>query len=121
MPRLSRRVRPQAKHERSLDVLRMAKEMDPEAFTKSGVMVGLGETWDEMLEVMDDLRRVDVDIMTIGQYLQPTKHHLPIERYYHPDEFAELAERRLRRGFKWVESGAARAVVVSRGRPGADH
>jgi lipoyl synthase len=105
VPRLSRWVRPQAKPERSLAVLRMAKEMYPEGLTKSGVMVGLGETWDELLEVMDELRKVDVDILTIGQYLQPTKLHLPIERYYHPDEFVQLREEGERRGFKWVESG----------------
>ena len=104
VPRLSRWVRPQAKHERSLDVLRMAKELDPQALTKSGLMVGLGEEWDEVLAVLDDLRRVDVDIVTIGQYLQPTKQHLPIARYYHPDEFAELANEGYARGFKWVES-----------------
>lgn len=105
VPRLSRWVRPQARPERSLAVLRMAKEMYPQGLTKSGVMVGLGETWDELLEVMDELRKVDVDILTIGQYLQPTKLHLPIERYYHPDEFVELREEGERRGFKWVESG----------------
>jgi lipoic acid synthetase len=104
VPRLSHHVRPQAKPERSLAVLRMAKEMDPEVLTKTGVMVGLGERWDELLEVMDALRAVDVDILTIGQYLQPTKNHLPIERYYHPDEFAQLAEEGYARGFKWVES-----------------
>jgi lipoic acid synthetase len=105
VPRLSRHARPQSSPQRSLAVLRMAKEMDPRALTKTGVMVGLGETWDEMLEVMDVLRTVDVDILTIGQYLQPTKNHLPIERYYHPDEFARLAEEGYARGFKWVESG----------------
>jgi lipoic acid synthetase len=104
VPRLSRWVHPQAKHERSLDVLRMAKELDPQALTKSGLMVGLGEEWDEVLAVLDDLRRVDVDIVTIGQYLQPTKQHLPIARYYHPDEFAELMNEGYARGFKWVES-----------------
>jgi lipoic acid synthetase len=105
VPRLSRSVRPQSSPERSLAVLRMAKEMDARALTKTGVMVGLGETWDELLAVMDVLRTVDVDILTIGQYLQPTKAHLPIERYYHPDEFAQLAEEGYARGFKWVESG----------------
>ncbi len=104
VPRLSRWVRPQAKHERSLEVLRMAKELDPAALTKSGLMVGLGEEWDEILAVLDDLRRVDVDIITIGQYLQPSKQHLPIARYYHPDEFTRLAEEGYARGFKWVES-----------------
>ena len=104
VPRLSRTVRPQASPARSLAVLRMAKEMDTGVLTKSGVMVGLGEDWEELLEVMDSLRTVDVDILTIGQYLQPTKDHLPIERYYHPDEFDELAEEAYARGFKWVES-----------------
>ena len=104
VPRLSRWVRPQAKHERSLAVLRMAKELDPNALTKSGLMVGLGEEWDEVLAVMDDLRGVNVDILTIGQYLQPTKQHLPIARYYHPDEFTQLANEGYARGFKWVES-----------------
>jgi lipoic acid synthetase len=103
--RLSRTVRPQAKYERSLAVLRMAKELDPQALTKTGLMVGLGEEWDELLQTMDDLRGVDVDILTIGQYLQPTRDHLPIARYYHPDEFKKLAEEGHARGFKWVESG----------------
>ncbi len=104
VPRLSRWVRPQARPERSLAVLRMAKEMNPDGLTKSGLMVGLGETWDEILQVLDDLRGVDVDILTIGQYLQPSKNHLPIQRYYHPDEFVALADEANRRGFKWVES-----------------
>ena len=105
VPRLYRRVRPQARYQRSLEVIRRAKEFDPGAITKSGVMVGLGETWDELLRVMDDLRRVDCDILTIGQYLQPSRYHLPIERYYTPEEFARLKEEGLARGFKWVESG----------------
>jgi lipoyl synthase len=105
VPRLYRRVRPQARYEWSLSVLKMAKEMDRAALTKTGVMVGLGETWSELLQVMDDLRTVDVDIFTIGQYLQPSKQYLPIDRYYHPDEFARLAEEGHARGFKWVESG----------------
>jgi lipoic acid synthetase len=104
VPRLSRWVRPQARHERSLAVLRMAKELDPTVMTKSGVMVGLGEEWDELLAVMDDLREADVDILTIGQYLQPSKQHLPVARFYHPDEFAALADEARARGFQWVES-----------------
>lgn len=104
VPRLSRWVRPQARHERSLAVLRMAKEMHPAGLTKSGVMVGLGETWAELLQVMDELRGVEVDILTIGQYLQPSKNHLPVQRYYHPDEFVALADEARQRGFKWVES-----------------
>ena len=121
VPRLSRWVRPQARPERSLAVLRMAKEMKPAGLTKSGFMVGLGETWDEILQVMDDLRAVDVDILTIGQYLQPSKNHLPIERYYHPDEFVELANEGHQRGFKMGRVGAAGAVVVSCGWAGEDH
>ena len=105
VPRLYRTVRPQAKYERSLLVLKRAKEMDPEALTKTGIMVGLGERWDEILAVMDDLRAHDVDIMTIGQYLQPSRFHLPIERYYTPDEFELLKKEGLERGFRWVESG----------------
>ncbi len=105
VPRLYRRVRPQAKYERSLDVLRWAKEIVPDAITKTGIMVGLGERWEEILQVMDDLRAVECDILTIGQYLQPSRYHLPIERYYTPDEFARLREEGLARGFKWVESG----------------
>ncbi len=105
VPRLYRRVRPQAKYERSLQVIKWAKEMVPHVYTKSGIMVGLGERWDEILQVMDDLRAVDCDILTIGQYLQPSRYHLPIERYYTPEEFARLKEEGLARGFKWVESG----------------
>jgi lipoic acid synthetase len=79
--------------------------MDKLALTKSGIMLGLGETWDEILTVMDDLRRHEVDIMTMGQYLQPSRFHLPIQRYYTPDEFARLKEEGEARGFRWVESG----------------
>jgi lipoic acid synthetase len=79
--------------------------MDPLALTKSGIMLGLGETWDEILQVMDDLRAHDVDIMTMGQYLQPSRFHLPIQRYYPPDEFERLKEEGQQRGFQWVESG----------------
>ena len=105
VPRLSRSVRPQARPERSMAVLRMAKEMDASVLTKTGLMVGLGERWDELLEVMDQLRASDVDILTIGQYLQPTRDHLPIERYYRPEEFDRLVEEGVARGFRWVESG----------------
>ncbi len=104
VPRLYRTVRPQAKYERSLEVLSMAREMDPQALTKSGIMVGLGEKWDEILAVMDDLRAHDVDILTIGQYLQPSRYHLPISRYYTPEEFQKLHDEGMARGFLWVES-----------------
>ncbi|GAB6933689.1 lipoyl synthase [Calditerricola satsumensis] len=103
--RLTDRVRAKATYDRSLELLRRAKEMQPDIPTKSGIMVGVGETWEEILETMDDLRAAGVDILTIGQYLQPTKQHLKIERYYHPDEFAKLKEEGLKRGFKHVESG----------------
>ena len=105
VPRLYRRVRPQAKYERSLTVLRQAKAMDPGALTKSGIMVGLGERWEEVIEVLQGLRSVDTDILTIGQYLQPSRFHLPIERYYTPAEFDELRRLGEEMGFKWVESG----------------
>jgi lipoyl synthase len=105
VPRLYKTVRPQAKYRRSLELLQRAKAMDPLALTKSGIMLGLGEGWDEILQTMDDLREHDVDILTMGQYLQPSRFHLPIERYYHPDEFARLKEAGEQRGFKWVESG----------------
>jgi lipoic acid synthetase len=105
VPRLYRRVRPQAEYERSLAVLRMAKELDPEAVTKSGVMVGLGEEFDELVAVFRDLAGQRVDILTVGQYLQPTPAHLPIERYWTPDEFRALREAALELGFRHVESG----------------
>ena len=105
VPRLYRTVRPQAIYQRSLGVLYMAKELDPAAVTKSGIMVGLGETSDEVLQVMRDLRDQDVDILTVGQYLRPTRNHLPIMRYCHPDEFARLHDEGMAMGFQWVESG----------------
>jgi lipoic acid synthetase len=105
VPRLYRTVRPQAIYERSLRVLAMAKELVPAAVTKSGIMVGLGETWDEVIQVMRDLRTQDVDILTVGQYLSPTRNHLPIVRYWHPDEFARLHDEGMAMGFRWVESG----------------
>jgi lipoic acid synthetase len=105
VPRLYKTVRPQAKYLRSMELLQRAKQLDPLALTKSGIMLGLGETRDEILQVMDDLRAHEVDIITLGQYLQPSRFHLPIERYVHPDEFAELKLEGEKRGFRWVESG----------------
>jgi lipoic acid synthetase len=105
VPRLYRQVRPQAVYERSLELLQRAKRLDPETLTKSGVMVGLGETRDELLAVFRDLAANDVDILTVGQYLRPTPDHLPIARYWHPDEFADLKARALEMGFRHVESG----------------
>lgn len=105
VPRLYRTVRPQANYQQSLRVLSGAKALDPEAITKTGIMVGLGETRAEVIEVMRDLRAHQVDIMTIGQYLRPSPFHLPIQRYVHPDEFREFHEIGMELGFKWVESG----------------
>jgi lipoic acid synthetase len=106
VPRVFRRVRPgRSKYELSIEFLRRAKEMAPDGLTKSGIMVGLGETRDEILGTMRDLRGVGVDILTIGQYLQPTAKHVAIDRYYHPDEFAELRDEGFALGFSHVESG----------------
>jgi lipoic acid synthetase len=105
VPRLYRTVRPQAMYERSLRVLQMAKELDAEAVTKSGIMVGLGERWDEVIQVMRDLRAHAVDILTVGQYLSPTRHHLPVVRYWPPEEFNRLHDEGMAMGFRWVESG----------------
>jgi lipoic acid synthetase len=103
--RLFRVVQPQDRYEWAMTTLSNAKRLWPAAVTKSGIMVGLGETFDEVVEVMEDLRRVDVDILTIGQYLQPTRKHMPIDRYYTPEEFAEFTRLGEGMGFKWVESG----------------
>ncbi|MFY7997160.1 MAG: lipoyl synthase [Candidatus Kapaibacteriota bacterium] len=103
VPRLYRRVRPQAKYEWTLGVLKESKAQGMR--TKTGIMLGLGETREELLVVMQDLCDVGVDVLTLGQYLQPTKAHLPVERFIHPDEFAELRDIGLQMGFGWVESG----------------
>ncbi|WHZ24269.1 MAG: Lipoyl synthase [Nitrospira sp.] len=101
--RLFPSIRPQGKYQRSIELLGRAKQMG--MTTKSGLIVGMGETTDEAQEVMRDLRSVECDIMTIGQYLQPTKEHLPVARFYHPEEFAALKEEGLALGFRHVESG----------------
>jgi lipoyl synthase len=103
--RLSDRVRAKATYERSLEFLRRGKVMNPNIPTKSSLMIGLGETREEIIETMDDLRANNVDIMTIGQYLQPTKKHLAVEKYYTPQEFAEFKEIALSKGFSHCESG----------------
>ncbi|MCM3600690.1 lipoyl synthase [Robertmurraya korlensis] len=103
--RLSDRVRARAKYDRSLEFLRRAKEMQPDIPTKSSIMIGLGETKEDLLEAMDDLRANNVDILTIGQYLQPSKKHLSVEKYYRPEEFAELKEIALSKGFSHCEAG----------------
>ena len=105
VPRLFKTVQPQDNYAWARRILTAAKKMDPEVLTKSGIMVGLGETMDEVKAVMRDLRDWGVDILTIGQYLQPSRKHLPIARYYTPEEFAELKEYGLALGFRWVESG----------------
>lgn len=101
--RLYRRVRPQAKYERSLEQIRLTKEYGKR--TKSGIMLGLGETDEEVFEIMDDLIANGLDVLTLGQYLQPTKMHLEVVEYIHPDKFAMYKEEGLKRGFKYVESG----------------
>jgi lipoic acid synthetase len=103
--RLFKKVQPQDSYEWALNTLENAKRMDPLVLTKSGIMLGLGETFDEVVETMQDLADINVDILTIGQYLQPSRKHLPIERYYTPAEFDKLREIGLEMGFKWVESG----------------
>jgi lipoyl synthase len=105
VPRLFRKVQPQDHYEWAMATLGNAKRMEPEVLTKSGIMLGLGETFDEVVEVMRDLAGLKVDILTIGQYLQPSQKHLPIERYYTPDEFDALKTIGLELGFRWVESG----------------
>lgn len=104
VPRLFKVVQPQDRYEWSAAILTHAKWMDDEVLTKSGIMVGLGEELDEVKATMRDLRSWNVDILTIGQYLQPSRRHLPIVRYYLPEEFEELKAFGLEIGFKWVES-----------------
>ncbi|MED4204655.1 lipoyl synthase [Neobacillus mesonae] len=102
---LTPRVRARAQYDRSLEFLRRAKEMEPSIPTKSSLMVGLGETKEEIIQVMDDLRANHVNIMTIGQYLQPTKAHLKVQKYYSPEEFNELREIAMSKGFNHCEAG----------------
>lgn len=104
VPRLFKKVQPQDQYEWARATLSNAKDLDPEVLTKSGVMVGLGETMDEIKETIADIRAWRVDILTVGQYLQPSKKHLPIERYYTLDEFKDLKTFALNElGFRWVE------------------
>ena len=104
VPRLYVKVRPGARYFASLELLKNAKLNNKKVFTKSGIMVGLGEERDEIIQVMDDLRSADVDFLTIGQYLQPSAKHHPLERYYHPDEFKELEVIAKSKGFLLVSS-----------------
>ena len=103
--RLTPRVRARAKYDRSLEFLKRAKNMYPDIPTKSSIMIGLGETKEEIIATMDDLRNNNVDIITIGQYLQPTAKHLKVQKYYHPDEFKELKTIALSKGFSHCEAG----------------
>ena len=105
VPRLYRQVRPGAVYERSLNVLEMAKEFQPGILTKSGLMLGLGETREDLLQVFADLRRQGCDILTLGQYLQPSPEQLPVQAFITPREFAELRDAALPLGFRHVESG----------------
>jgi lipoic acid synthetase len=105
VPSQYHRVRPQAKYKRSLQLLANAKQIDPQAITKTGLMLGIGEQGEEMLEVLRDLVDVRVDILTLGQYLRPTMQHLPVDRYVTPDEFARWKELGEGMGIPHVESG----------------
>jgi lipoic acid synthetase len=105
VPRLYRRIRPRAVYERSLELLAYVKELDPEIVTKSGVMVGLGETKEELFQVFRDMRAHNIEVLTIGQYLRPSPKHAEVARFYHPEEFVELREAALEMGFAHVESG----------------
>ncbi len=104
VPRLYPEIRPGARYFQSLKLLDKAKDLDPDIFTKSGVMVGLGEGDEELGQVMDDLRSARVDFLTVGQYLRPTKNHAPVRRYVSPDEFKELGNMSLRKGFLKVSA-----------------
>ena len=104
VPRLYAKVRPGARYFASLELLKKAKEFNKKVFTKSGIMVGLGETKEEVIQVMDDLRSAEVDFITIGQYLQPSVKHHPLNRYYYPDEFKEFESIAKNKGFLLVSS-----------------
>ena len=103
--RLYRLARPGGRYSRALELLRRAKALDESLLTKSGLICGLGEEWDELLVAMRDLRTQSVDILTVGQYLRPSSQHLPIARYYRPDEFAELRRLGMAMGYRHVEAG----------------
>jgi len=105
VPRLYKRCRPGGRYERVMKIFRLAKEIAPGIPTKSGIIVGMGETIEEVIATMEDLRAVDVDIITLGQYLRPSDRHHPLDRYYKPEEFARLNETGMRMGFRHVESG----------------
>ena len=105
VPRLYARIRPKAVYANSLALLRHVKRLAPDMVTKSGLMVGLGETEDELLDVFRNMRAHDIDVLTVGQYLRPSKKHAEVARYYRPEEFARLKERAVEMGFAHVEAG----------------
>ncbi|MFN8571846.1 MAG: lipoyl synthase [Gemmatimonadaceae bacterium] len=105
VPRLYKRARPGGRYERVLQIFRVAKQMAPHVPTKTGIILGLGETTEEVVAVMRDLRSVDVDILTLGQYLRPSNDHLPLDRYYAPEEFRALRDIGMELGFRHVEAG----------------
>ena len=105
VPHLYKHIRPGARYQHSLDLLQRYARRNPQVATKSGIMVGLGETFDQVIETLRELRHHDVAMLTIGQYLQPSKHHAPVERYVHPDEFREYARLAEEMGFTSVASG----------------
>jgi lipoyl synthase len=105
VPRLYKRARPGGRYERVMQIFRFAKQVAPQIPTKTGIILGLGETKEEVLAVMRDLRAVDVDILTLGQYLRPSDGHLPLDRYYTPEEFRELRDAGMAMGFRHVEAG----------------
>ncbi|MGH7718373.1 MAG: lipoyl synthase [Gemmatimonadaceae bacterium] len=105
VPRLYKRARPGGRYERVLDIFRFVKRTAPEIPTKTGIILGMGETVPEVIQTMRELRQVDVDILTLGQYLRPSADHIPLDRYYSPDEFAHLREVGVELGFRHVESG----------------
>src|SRR5690606_27487659 len=103
--RLYLKARPGSDYQWSLNLLKQYKAMAPSVLTKSGIMVGLGETREEVIGVLEDMKAHDIDMVTIGQYLQPSRNHLPVDRYVHPDEFAEYARIGADMGFHHVASG----------------
>jgi lipoic acid synthetase len=105
VPRLYKRARPGGRYERVMNIFRLSKQIAPHIPTKTGIILGLGEAIEEVVEVMKDLRAVDVDILTLGQYLRPSADHIPLDRYYTPDEFRHLREVGMSMGFRHVESG----------------
>ncbi|HJU89941.1 MAG TPA: hypothetical protein VJ672_11140 [Gemmatimonadaceae bacterium] len=105
MPRLYKRCRPGGRYERVMKIFTRAKELASDIPTKTGIILGMGETIPEVVATMHDLRDVDVDILTLGQYLRPSEAHIPLDRYYTPDEFRELKEIGMGLGFRHVESG----------------